>query len=175
MGRGPSSTLYIFFQPNTQANALLNWVGTSFGGTIIGSPTFVSNRGFKGAVGAAINTGFIPSTAGGHYSLSSGAIGYYSLTSRTTFGTIAEMGAQAGARTQLAVGWSGGVGFYDINDTSGASGAVANAQGFWITSRTAASGAAAIGFYHNGSATPVATATAASTSLTSEALYSLRE
>jgi len=53
-----------FFAANTQANALLNWVSTSYNCTIENSPLFEKNIGFTGdGVNGKLNTNYNPSTA----------------------------------------------------------------------------------------------------------------
>jgi hypothetical protein len=60
------------------ASARLNWVSTSFNLTAVNSPTFVANQGYTGdGATSYLDTGFNPSTAGGHYAQNDSHMGVY--------------------------------------------------------------------------------------------------
>lgn len=61
--------LYVLAAPN-QAASLLNLVSTSYSLTVSGTMTFGANAGWMGdAATGYLATGFIPSSAGGHYAI----------------------------------------------------------------------------------------------------------
>lgn len=66
-------TLYVA-ATDTSAHGLLNLISSSFNSTITGSVAFVADLGFSGAASANIDTGFVPSTAGGNFTLNSASM-----------------------------------------------------------------------------------------------------
>src|SRR5229473_4702071 len=85
--------LYIF-ATNTTTTANLNLCGTSFGLTTSAAPSFTADRGYTGnGTTQFLDTGFIPSAAGGATTLNSTSLGAYVLTNRTTGNTAVTIGA----------------------------------------------------------------------------------
>lgn len=118
--------------------------------TLTGAPA-LSAGGYTGDGSTAfIDTGFNPSTAGGHFSQNSAAFGVYVQTSRTTGQNYAEIGAvNSGSKEcRLAPVFGGGpVSIVEINQTVQDQPTPTNASGLWIVSRT---GAGATACYRNG-------------------------
>lgn len=101
---------------------------------------------------------------GGDFAQNSASIGVYVLTSRTTAAAYAEMGASNGSNgTDMYPLYTGSVLFNEMNANSTSVAAPANAQGMYVGSRTAASGAGAVTTYRDG--TSFATFTTASVSM----------
>jgi len=75
--------LYMFATQNAPTS-LLNLVSASFNGTASGSPPWVQNKGYTGNDAATptrfIDTGYIPSSSGGHYAQDSAHLSVWSLT-----------------------------------------------------------------------------------------------
>jgi hypothetical protein len=162
--------LYIF-ATDTSAHALLNLVSSSFTATLGGVPTFTANVGFTGVPSSNfIHTGFIPSSAGGHYTQNSGSIGYYNLTSSTAADQAVAMGID---NATWIIMNQGGTKFFDVNDGNFPGIADTQHQGQLIVTRTAASGAGAVSMYRNSSATPIATDVGASSSVPTIEFYIL--
>jgi hypothetical protein len=152
--------LYIF-ATNTTTTANLNLCGTSFGLTVNGSVSFTADVGYTGASGAGnyIATGYIPSTAGGVLTLNSASIGVYNRTSRTTDNSEVQMGANDGVGNYIYLELkAAGAAFYDVNAQTFPSATNANAQGFYVATRT---GLSARALYKNGSGTAINTDTSA--------------
>lgn len=62
MGYGRSSTFCVY-AADAQANALLNWVSSSYNSTAHNSPTFTADRGFTGdGATTYLNTGYVASS-----------------------------------------------------------------------------------------------------------------
>jgi len=158
---------------DTSAHSLLNAVSTSFTLTVSGAPTFTAQTGWTNpAFTAWLDTGFNPSTAGGHFSLNSGSIGYCNLTNSTANDGSAPMGIQ---NSIWIISNLSGSTFYDVNEVNVPTTPATNHQGIWAASRTAASGAGALSLYSAGSSTPLATDAGASASLANGNIYILGE
>jgi hypothetical protein len=158
--------LYIFATNNT-TTAKLNLVSTSFTATYNGTPAestqFTADQGYTGDGSTVyLDTGFIPSSAGGVFTLNSSHIGQYMLTSRTVDQNYVAMGSDTTNYTYVQLKTSGQV-FYDINAQNFPSATNSNAQGFYIETRT---GASATAIYKNGNATALGTGAGTSASLT---------
>ena len=147
--------LYIF-ATNTTTTANLNLISTSFGLTQTGSVTFSADHGYTGDGSTGyLDTGYTPSTAGGHLTLNSVSGGAYILNSRATannhcaFGTgdnafIDKLNYQPlnNSNNALAQG----------NDASNANFAlsITNAQGMGSVTRNSSS---TLDFYKNAGST----------------------
>ncbi|HEY1605067.1 MAG TPA: hypothetical protein VGF77_05670 [Allosphingosinicella sp.] len=81
--------LYILAAADRQA-ALLNWKGGGFDGTIAGTGTFTSDRGWQGDGSTGyIDTGFDPTMATApNYALNSGHLGFWSRTPDAAASTV---------------------------------------------------------------------------------------
>lgn len=78
------------------ATAQLNLVSNSYPATANGSPTFTVDRGFTGAAGKYINTGFNPATAGSpKFVLNSAHLSVWNLTNATS--NNPDLGGQDGS------------------------------------------------------------------------------
>jgi len=138
--------------------------------TLHSSPTFTANQGYAKGSAGYIDTNFVPSTAGGHYSLNSASFGYCDLTSST----VGESGVSLGINNLAwIINNQGGVKVYDANDGNFPGSSNVQHQGLWAVSRTAASGAGALSLYVGGSSTPVVSSTGASSTLPTISFYSL--
>jgi hypothetical protein len=147
--------LYIF-ATNTTTTANLNLKSTSFtitetAGT--NSPTFTADQGYTAAASSqkVLDTALIPSAGGLNYTLNSASIGIYVRNNRTTNANTYIMGMTNGDAIQLQL-LNGGLTTSDANDSAFPQTANTTTQGSWFLSRTAASGAAALVLYRNGSA-----------------------
>lgn len=78
--------LYIFATQNT-TTALLNLKSTSFNGTLNGSPTFTTDRGYTGTEGSItvyINTGFNPTSGSPQFTQNSAHISAWNITNSSS-------------------------------------------------------------------------------------------
>jgi hypothetical protein len=143
--------LYVF-AINSSGNALLNWVSTSFNGTVGGTGcTFTANAGYNNSNSSCfISTGYIPSSSGGNATLNSATVSACQETSNTITAEGFYLGAGDASNSTLLGPFYGGITptFADINDANFTSaGTPTNAQGSWILSRTSSS---ATTLYRNG-------------------------
>jgi hypothetical protein len=85
----------------TSADSLVNWkIPGTFNLTNSGS-TFTTNTEFKfNSSGNHLSSNFVPSTAGGNYSLNSATVGVWAQTASTNFGYL--FGASAGGNNLVA-------------------------------------------------------------------------
>lgn len=140
------SVLYVFATADT-TTAALNLISSSFNGTTHGTLTFVANTGWTGDASTGyIDTGCNPIASCGPTQNSS-SLGAYVRTSRTTPQTYAEIGQSVNFFSFLFPNYNTGTATYGINSPSLASPASANAQGFWIASRTSST---QLDLYKNG-------------------------
>lgn len=166
--------LYIF-ATNTTTTANLNLKSTSYGLTQTGSVSFTADQGYTGDGSTGyLNTGFIPSTAGGNYTQNSASFGAYIRTSRTTGASYAAIATDVSNTGQAR--WNPNYNSinanWQINDASFRDIANANAQGFWGLSRTASTTA---NLYKNSSGTAFDSITNASTGLSASSFTILAE
>jgi hypothetical protein len=116
-----------------------------------------------------MTTGLVPSSFGGNFAQNSACLFAYQFNSRGSATATCVMATEDGSSSsliQLNVSFgSPPNAFYDVNMQNFPAYADAATQGFWLTTRVAASGAGAVNFYKNGNTTPVATNTGASVSL----------
>lgn len=157
--------LYIF-ATNSTTTANLNLKSTSFTVTETtgtNSPTFTTDQGYTAASSAqkVLDTALIPSAGGLNYTLNSAGIGVYVRNNRTTNANTYIIGMTNGNAVQLQL-LNGGLTTSDLNDSAFPQTANTTTQGSWFLSRTAASGAAAMVLYQNGSAFGTYTSASAS-------------
>lgn len=162
--------LYIFATDST-TDAKLNLISASFTGTITPTLTFTPNVGWAGDdVSGFLDTGFNPSTATTpHYTQNSASYGAYVLTSRADSNSFMDFGASNTtftAFTFLNIFSAAGTMQYNLNSAGADTFATANAQGSWLSNRTAAAAAA---LFHNGAS--VVTTTDATTANIDEDLF----
>jgi lysophospholipase L1-like esterase len=110
-----------------------------------GSPNFLTDRGFMGdGTSAALNTQFVPSTAGGNYSLNSGHVSFFSITvgaAASNSNRIIGNAATTTPRTLANPRAVGDVVNWVINDaTFGATNANTATDGHFVLRRTGAAG-----------------------------------
>jgi hypothetical protein len=154
----------------------LNLISTSYGLSEAGSTfTFVADDYVSpDDIFAYMATGLTPSSFGGNFSLNSASLFLYQFNARGTAAASCAIAAEDGSASsliQLNVTFgSPPNAFYDVNMANFPAYADAATQGFWLTTRTASSGAGAMNFYKNGNTTPVATNTGTSVSLPTNAL-----
>jgi hypothetical protein len=163
--------LYVF-ATNTQANALLSLVSSTYNATTNGSPQFNADAGFTGvdsSTSVDVDTGFNPNTAtvGGCsgvpcFVLNSGHISAWSNTNTTSgvSGGVMMGAGSTGTAAHFFPKYSGGSGSFELNDLTAISVAVANSTGHFVNNRT---GASAVQAYRNASS--IVTGTTASVSL----------
>jgi hypothetical protein len=164
--------LYIF-ATNTTTTANLNLCGTNSGLTQHGTVTFTADTGYTGDGSTGyLDTGFIPSSAGGNYTQNNASFGSYVLSNRTTSNAAVEIGAFGSgiyAFMQPMLG-AGPIAYgYDINDSTFPVQTNTTTKGAWVNSRNASS--TTINVYLNGSTTPFATASATSTGLPNSSFF----
>jgi hypothetical protein len=141
--------LYIF-ATNTTTTANLNLCSSSYALTSHGTISFSADHGYTGnGTTGYLDTGFNASTAGGNFTLNSGHVGAYVLTSRSSNQNYFEVGSSDKVSSATSIQpLAGGDVFASVND--GGSNVVtnSNAQGLWIGSRT---GSVTQTIYKNGS------------------------
>lgn len=161
--------LYIF-ATNTTTTANLNLCGTSFGLTQTGSITFTADQGYTGdGLTGYLDTGFVPSSAGGNYALNSASLGIYVQNNRTLGSTAVDMGASnvaAGDISYMRPRNASNAYEGDMNAASYPTVANTTAQGQWINSRT---GSSNFVVYNNGSS--FSTLTSASANLSPSSIF----
>ena len=140
--------LWVLAAPNSTV-AVLNLCSASFSLTVIGAPTFTANRGYSaGDSSNYLQTGFNPSTSGGHQSTNSLAISVYVRTEGSG-GFIEEMGGSGGGGQTFISSNFASLVFAGANGASGPSGSSGGtALGQVVVSRT---GATTTDLYKNGS------------------------
>lgn len=163
---GTLDALYIL-AVNTTTNASLNLCSTSFTLTTHGTPTaFTPNVGYNGDASTFyLDTGYVPSTAGGNYQQNSATLAVYVPGNRTAPQIGVEIGASNGAISAYAYFQplaSGNLLGAELN--SGTFPTIANTDviGAWVVSRT---GSAGFSIYKNDNLTPFVTFTDASAGL----------
>jgi len=117
---------YIFAAADAQA-AGLNWIADAYNISLFNTPTFTADRGYTGiytgtaATGSYLDTGFNPTSAGGHYSLNSAHIWFWSLTSAAPGinGAFGDMGVREGLLEAGAWNSTTNSGFTINSTTSG--------------------------------------------------------
>ncbi len=134
--------LYVLATQNT-TTARLNLVSTSFGLTANGSPSFTADQGYIGVSNSAtvfLDTGFVPTSAGGLFLVNSAHISFWSLTD--SMANLKAMGANDAGNTNEALiypEYTNGNSYGSMNDNSDGSvgGAVADSLGHYVCARSA--------------------------------------
>jgi hypothetical protein len=140
--------LYVYAAPDS-ATALLNLVQNAFNSTTTGTVSFSAYHGFTGDGSTFfIDTGLKPSTGGTNYVQNSASTGAYVLTSNASTANYIAIGTGNAFNSYLALQTSFGQALYFVNGGTNGAPAIANTQGFWVSTRTAASGAGAISLYN---------------------------
>lgn len=140
--------LYILAAPDT-TTALLNLVQNTFNLTANGSPTFTAYQGYVATETASptdyLDTGFVPSTAGGNYTLNDAHYSYWSNTDNTataaqwSIGTNITPGPPNAFARSIAK-HTDGKAYLRINDNGESAGvATATSNGFYTAVRTGSS------------------------------------
>ena len=144
--------LYMLAAADT-TSADTNLVSSSYGLTAHTAEYFVPNMGYTGSGSGYFSTGFVPSTAGGHFTLNSGSVGAYALNPRQVGANTALLGAQAvspssGYATDI-IPWSASNSTYgELNANTAATTPTASSiSGFWVNSRISSTGSS---LYRNG-------------------------
>ena len=156
--------LYIF-ATNSTTTANLNICGTNYGLTSSAAPTFTADHGYTGnGTTMYLDTGFVPSTAGGNTTQNSASFGVYDLTNRAADSSV-QLGASASGTiySYIATRDASTTMNTDLNGASFPS-VTSNSvsQGLTSVSRT---GAGTISVYKNGSSTALGSPTDSSTGL----------
>ena len=161
---------WLFASENaTQANIdiinLQTWV-------LHGSYTFTANTGYAGdGVTGYGDLNFIPSSAGGHFTVSSATMSVYILTNRTLTANITDIGTNAnagGSPTDLQINAFGSMNIYELSGVGVNTTGSATAKGFYLASVTS-SGAGGAAGYMNG--TSVGTSSGASAAIAQDTFY----
>lgn len=165
--------LYIF-ATNTTTTANLNLISTSFGLTKTGTVTFSADHGYTGDGSTGfLDTGFVPLTAGGHFSANSAFVGSYNLSNRSADSgsiTVGSSTSGPGAFTIISPFGAGNTAQYDISDNTFPNVVVSSSRSALLALRTASN---VTFLFQNGSSTQIASSSAASTGLSSNSLYVL--
>lgn len=158
--------LYIF-ATDTQTNAVLSLVSSSFPVTVNGTLTFTADNGYSAAqAGANLNTTFNPSTAPSpNFVQDSAFAGLWRLNNVEEGEDQWRQGGQA-VKNSIWSRFTDGHMYCDINASSddGVGVAVASADGFSSCARTASTG---YSYYKNGSASGLTPRVNASTAIVS--------
>jgi len=163
--------LYVLAAPSSTV-ALLNLVSGSYNLTANGSPTFVAYQGYTGGTNSKfLNTGFVPSTAGGKFTQNSAHLSVWNNTA-----VAVQNGEAIGALTSgsgashIFPRFTDNKAYYRINDgsTNSAGATVTDGIGFYLASR---SGSSAQAGYKN--ATDQGITAVSSLGLTSTNIYIL--
>lgn len=149
------------FATDTESNAQLNLISSSFNLTKTGSPTFTANTGYTGDASAAfLDTGLNPSVV--QASQNSSSVGAYVLNSRATGQAWTDVGVidlGASSATEVFLNFTGNLLFAVVNDGMYNSISNSQAQGSWILTRTTST---LVTVYRNGSSFGTSTATSVS-------------
>jgi hypothetical protein len=134
---------FYMYVTNSTATLKLNLVSSSFTLTLNGAGcTFAAFGGYQGDASTCYqDTGFNPSTAGGHYTLNAAQMGVCDLTSRTTANANTwAMGAFDGTNVVglLPYNTAGNVTWYMNATAAEATSGFSNVQGSWAIYRSAA-------------------------------------
>jgi hypothetical protein len=136
---GTWSSLDAFYKLATDSptNAGLNLLSTNFSLTAHGGVTFTANLGYAGNGSTGfLDTGFVPSTAGGNFALNSASLSAYVMNSRTTSENWSEIGSSTSNAWSSIFPFVNGSIYATMNDGTGVGSKGTNAQGLWIISRT---------------------------------------
>lgn len=136
--------LYVFFtQDATTAN--LNLKSSSYTITPNGSPGFTADSGYIGVDASAtvyLDTGFVPSTAGGQYAQDSAHVAVWSLTSgqsSASGGVVVGDGAGSGTgNTYIFPRYSSDNAFSRINGVEDVTVTSTDGTGYWVALRNGA-------------------------------------
>jgi hypothetical protein len=174
-GLWPQLDTFYMFAAADSPSSLVNWKNPgTFNATIAGTPTFTADRGFTGnGTNGALNTNFVPSTAGGVFTQNSAHVSgrvLNSLAASANNKLIGQIAAGSTARTQLLVRNTGDILSPIMNDASFGSGTTTNTAGFYLMRRTGASARSVI----KDATTPV-NDTVASTGLPTQAISFLSD
>lgn len=156
---------------NSTANAVLNWISTSYGLTAHGC-TFNANQGYTGdGTSCYFDTGFDPLTATSpNFVINAATLGACNLNaSANSNGYFIGAFSASGDSYSLVAPASGDM-FYNENDGNFPDYAYSSVKGLWIGSRTSSTLST---LYQNG--TSVATNATASGSITSVDLFVMAE
>lgn len=132
--------LYILATKDT-TTAALNLIQNAFNLTTHGTPTnFTANIGYVGDASTFyLDSGFVPSTAGGNFAINSASLGAYMPNSRTTAQTWVSIGGSNGAASSysylqpLTTGPDFGA---ELNGATFPLQSSSDAIGAWVVSRT---------------------------------------
>lgn len=135
-----ADAVYVLAAADRQTGRL-NWKSTSYNLSEVNVPTFVVDKGFVGnKTNQALSTGFIPSSAGGHFTQNSASFGAFALAGPAdAAGAQIDIGAQGGGRSAYSGRSNGAAELVAFNDP----GATATVQhqgkvGLWTHSRGSA-------------------------------------
>jgi hypothetical protein len=135
---------------DNSTNAGLNLVSPNFSLTAHGTIAFTANQGYAGNGSTGyLDTGFVPSTAGGSFALNSASLSAYVMKSRTKSENWCEIGSAGSNAWSSIFPLVNGDIYATMNDGTGVSSTVADAKGLWIASRISSSDESA---YKNGHA-----------------------
>lgn len=141
----PASKLDAFYRMNgeTEQAALLNLITNAYNLTKYAVPMFSAGVGFTGdGLSSSLESGFIPSSAGGKFALNNAAFGVNILGPAVTTGTKIDGGAENAGSVSYIGGQAAGNALLALNsataDTSLAAGAALGVLGLWSVVRRAA-------------------------------------
>jgi hypothetical protein len=163
--------LYLFGGESDSKQATISIVNPGATAAVpTNSPTLAAGGYTGNGTTGFIDTGFIPSTAGGNFTQNSAMFGAYVRTNRTVAGSDVTLGTANASFIYIRPFNGAGNLEGGLNDNSFSSaGTSTTAQGRWVASRT---GSAGFSFYKNGGAA-VYSPTATSAALSSNSFYIL--
>jgi hypothetical protein len=158
--------LYLLAAHDAQAARLNAKAPASFALTVVSSPVFTVDHGYKGTglgstAGGYLTSPFTPSTAGGQWTQNSAHLGVYVRTACSSVASVqaAEIGVSSGPAAYIFTkhATAGNISTaLDDTTISSTAGGMPNGLGHFCTSRTASTGYAK---YHDGVAQAAATVT----------------
>lgn len=165
----------LYIHANTSAaNAKVNAVSPSTHNAVqTGSLAFTADQGFTGdGTTGFLDTGYTPSTSGGHMTLNSASFGFCVLNNRTTAAATTGFGAYDSGNnvgSYFLTFFTGPTNGGALNDTGGdqLTSGIASSQGSWTFTRTASNVAT---IYNNGLSLPTSQSSG-SVSLTDRSIY----
>lgn len=123
------------YAADAQANALLNWISSSYNASVVNSPTFTADRGFTAVSGTSsyVASGYTPSS-GPKWGQNDHTFGRWM---RTGSGPGMDFGAYETATLKSATIFSNATGQYIVGDSGVAQNVLADPLGSVIANRTA--------------------------------------
>lgn len=128
-------TFHMLAAASSQA-ALLNWKGTAFTASAVGTPAFTIDRGYLGSgTTSYLATGYNPTADGGQVSQNSAHLAAWSRTSTAAAAVDGDTGARAADGFTIGLRTSSGTAVIRLNDVTTGSAANADGSGLFVGNR----------------------------------------